>query len=160
MIPWPLLLNRYTAGAAALAVVAAGAFWYGGELIQTGYDRAKQEIEAHYAEVARKAEAGYRARERTHAAELANISKGTADETRDLAAAVARLTSELSKRPDRPAGGPVPPSPADPVGCTGAGLYRPDAAFLVGESARADRLRVELKACQAAYDSAVRLTSP
>ena len=57
MIPLALLLNRYTAGAAALAVVAAGAFWYRGELIQTGYDRAKQEIEAHYAEVARKAAA-------------------------------------------------------------------------------------------------------
>lgn len=44
MIPLALLLNRYTAGAAALAVVAAGAFWYRGELIQTGYERAMSEV--------------------------------------------------------------------------------------------------------------------
>lgn len=44
MIPLALLLNRYTAGAAALAVVAAGAFWYRGELIQTGYDTAMSEV--------------------------------------------------------------------------------------------------------------------
>lgn len=45
MIPLALLFNRYTAGAAALAVVAAGAFWYRGELIQTGYDRAMAEVQ-------------------------------------------------------------------------------------------------------------------
>lgn len=160
MIPWPLLINRYTAGAAALAVVAAGAFWYRGELIQTGYDRAKQEIEAHYAEVARKAEAGYRARERTHAAELASISKGTADETRALAATVARLVGELRNRPERPAGGAVPTGGASPVACTGAQLYRPDALAFAGEAARADSLRLQLADCQAKYDSAVRLTNP
>lgn len=44
MIPLALLLNRYTAGAAALAVVAAGALWYRGELIQTGYDQAISEV--------------------------------------------------------------------------------------------------------------------
>lgn len=159
MIPLALLLNRYTAGAAALAVVATGAFWYRGELIQTGYDRAKQEIEVHYAEVARKAEAGYRARERGHAAELASISKGTADETRALAATVARLVGELRNRPERPAGGAVPAGGADPVACTGAQLYRPDAEFLVWESARANQLRIDLADCQARYDSAVRLTN-
>lgn len=159
MIPLALLLNRYTAGAAALAVVAAGAFWYRGELIQTGYDRAKQEIEAHYAEVARKAEAGYRARERQHSADLANISKGTADETRALAATVARLVGELRNRPERPAGGAVPTGGASPVACTGAQLYRPDAAFLIGESAAANQLRIDLADCQARYDSAVRLTN-
>ncbi len=50
MIPWPLLLNRYTAGAAALALVAAGAFWYRGELIQTGYDRAMGKVQVAQAE--------------------------------------------------------------------------------------------------------------
>ncbi len=159
MIPLALLLNRYTAGAAALAVVAAGAFWYRGELIQTGYDRAKQEIEAHYAEVARKAEAGYRARERTHTADLSTITQRTADETRALSASVARLVGELRNRPERPAGGAVSQGGAGPVACTGAELYRPDAAFLIGESAAANQLRIDLAACQARYDSAVRLTN-
>lgn len=159
MIPWPLLLNRYTAGAAALAVVAAGAVWYRGELIQTGYDTARVEIEAHYAEVARKAEAGYRARERQHNSDLSTITQRTADETRLLAASVARLAGELRNRPERPAGGAVPTGGAGQVACTGAQLYRPDAAFLIGESAAADQLRIDLADCQARYDSAVRLTN-
>lgn len=45
MIPLALLLNRYTLAAAAVAVVAAGAFWYRGELIQTGYDTAMAEVQ-------------------------------------------------------------------------------------------------------------------
>jgi hypothetical protein len=117
------------------------------------------EAKAHFTEVARKAEAAHRQRERQHADDLAAINQRKADETRALALAVAQLTSELSKRPDRPAGGAVPTGTADPVGCTGAQLYRPDAAFLVGESARADQLRIALDGCQAAYDSAVRLTN-
>ena len=154
MIPLALLFNRYTAGAAALAVVAAGAFWYRGELIQAGYDRAKQEIEAHYAEVARKAEAGYRERERTHTADLSAITQRTTDETRALAATVARLVGELRNRPERPAGGAMPTGGAGPVACTGAQLYRSDAQFLVRESSRADRLLADLGQCQAQYDKA------
>ena len=118
------------------------------------------EAKAHFAEAARKAEAANRNQERQHAGDLATITQRKTDEARALALAVAQLTGELSRRPDRPAGGPVPTGPADPVGCTGAQLYRPDAAFLVGESARADQLRIALDGCQAAYDSAVRLTNP
>ena len=59
--------------------------------------------------------------------------------------------SQLRERPARP--DHLSQSTGDSVGCTGASLYRPDAEFLIGESARADRLRVQLSACQAAYDS-------
>lgn len=118
------------------------------------------EAKAHYAEVARNAEAAHRQQERQHADDLVAINQRKADETRALALAVAQLTGELSKRPDRPAGGAVPSGPADPVGCTGAQLYRPDALAFAGEAARADRLRLELEACQARYDSAVKLTNP
>jgi len=45
MIPLALLLNRYTLAAAAVAVVAAGAFWYRAELIQSGYDTAMTEVQ-------------------------------------------------------------------------------------------------------------------
>jgi hypothetical protein len=62
--------------------------------------------------------------------------------------------SSLSDRPDRPADRPDVPQdsdigavPAD--GCTGAELFRPDAEFLVGQAARADQLRIALKACLA-----------
>ncbi|OYQ41115.1 hypothetical protein CHU94_08375 [Rhodoferax sp. TH121] len=70
----------------------------------------------------------------------------------DLATALERLR----ERPDRPSGANLPadtgagPNP----GCTGAQLFRPDAGFLVRESARADKLLADLAQCQAAYDSA------
>lgn len=70
----------------------------------------------------------------------------------DLATALAGLQN----RPDRPSAGSVPTDtgPRPNPGCTGAQLFRPDAGFLVRESARADKLLADLAQCQAAYDSA------
>ena len=155
MIPWPLLLNRYTAGAAALAVVAAGALWYRGELIQTGYDQAINEVR----EAASIADAAARSRELEAAQTLADIQQKAADEKARLSADLASALDSLRKRPARPAGA-VPASPADPVGCTGASLFAEDASAALREAARADRLRADLETCRQAYDSAVRLTNP
>ena len=77
----------------------------------------------------------------------------------DMVSALLALFAELRDRPERPAGGAVPTGGAGQVACTGAQLYRPDAAFLIGESAAADQLRLDLADCQARYDSAVRLTN-
>ena len=73
-----------------------------------------------------------------------------------------RALDELRKRPQRPAvqiaGTAVVPAPTgageSAGGCTGAGLYREDAGFLVGEAARANQLGAYLKACYAGYDRA------
>lgn len=117
------------------------------------------QAEATRSETARLAEAGHRARERTAAETLATITQDAENEKAALRRRVAALADSLRNRPDRPAGGgDVPPSPADPVACTGAQLYRSDAGFLVGESARADQLRADLAACRAAYDAAVEMT--
>ena len=112
-----------------------------------------------YAEAARVAEAGNRAAERTHAEEIATIQQKADHEKTALFADVARLADSLRKRPERPASGAMPSGAADPVGCTGAQLYRADGEFLAGETARAENLRLQLAACQAAYDSAVKLTN-
>jgi len=40
-----LLLNRYALAAALVATLLAGAYWYRGELIQTGYDQAMTEVQ-------------------------------------------------------------------------------------------------------------------
>ena len=118
---------------------------------QTEYDRT---------ETARMASASHRANELVAAVTLAAITQKAQDEKTDLQRRVAALTDGLRHRPARPAGGgDVPTGPADPVACTGAQLYRPDASFLVGESARADQLRADFAACQAAYDAAVTLTN-
>lgn len=114
------------------------------------------------AETARAAEADARERERTHADTLQAITTEAAHEKHRLASDLKRALDSLRHRPERPAGpagGAVPAGAGDPVGCTGAELFRGDAAFLVREASRADELRADLVACQAAYDSAVTLTA-
>lgn len=118
--------------------------------------------EATRAEVARLAEAGHREREHAHAQAIATTTQKATDEKRRLAALVADLRGQLRDRPQRPApgGGDVPGGTGSPLACTGAQLYRPDAELLVGESDRADGLRIQLAECQARYDAAVKLTAP
>jgi hypothetical protein len=124
-------------------------------------DNAKVELsdlKAQHAEAARAAEASARAKEQAAAATLAAIEKKAHDEQKALAAQLAIAHRELRSRADRPSDGDMSKNPSTTVGCTGAQLYRSDAAFLIGESARADRLRIALAACQAAYDNAVKIT--
>lgn len=91
------------------------------------------------------------------AALQASMDKLREDKNREAAKlrrTVAALTDSLRDRPDRPA---VPASATagdGATGCTGAELYKPDGTFLVGESARADQIRLALKACQDAYQAA------
>ena len=117
-------------------------------------------LKTEHAEAARAAEASARAKEQEAAATLAKTEKEARDAQKRLSADLAAALRELRDRPKRPASGDVPKSGGDPVGCTGTGLHREDAEFLVGESARADQLRIALARCQAAFDSAVKLTNP
>lgn len=98
-----------------------------------------------------KAIADSRAKEQAAQAAVDQISKAKNAKLKTLSADYQRLSDSVSKRPDRPVG-PVSESAGGGVGCTGASLSAPDAGFLARESARADRLRISLDACQAAYD--------
>ena len=62
----------------------------------------------------------------------------------------------LRDRPSRDSAGGVPKDSATgaALGSTGADLLRDDAAVLVREAGRADRLRLQLIDCQAAYSRA------
>lgn len=121
---------------------------------------ATAQAEAMRSETARIAEASHRARERAHTEAIQTATQKAHHENRRLAAELQRTLDSLHDRPDRPAGGAVPPPAADGLACTGAQLYRPDAEFLVRESTRADQLRAELATCHEAYDAAVTLTAP
>jgi hypothetical protein len=69
----------------------------------------------------------------------------------DLAGALDRLRD----RPARPGEGDLPsPTGVGPGGCTGAGLFRPDAEFLTRKAAQRDAIAVLLAECQAAYGNA------
>jgi hypothetical protein len=73
----------------------------------------------------------------------------------DLSAALERLR-ERPERPERTGEGSLPSNTGTAAGasCTGAQLYWSDAVFLEREAHRAERLRLDLAECQAAYDSA------
>lgn len=76
-------------------------------------------------------------------------------------AQIARLNADLaialgglSDRAPRPGAVDLSSNSTIGSGCTGRELYRPDGEFLARESARAERLRLDLWQCQAAYQAA------
>lgn len=106
-----------------------------------------------------KRERQYRDTETALRTEIDKNRKASDEVIRTISADRARALEQLRNRPERPpsvAGGAVPadPSPDGPAatGCTGSGLWRPDAAFLVGEAARALELKEHLRACYAHVD--------
>jgi hypothetical protein len=108
-------------------------------------------------EQARSLEAA-RAREHLLQTEIDKIRQEKNREIVNLNRRNAALADSLRSRPERPASVPAPTPPAPSVGpnaqsCTGRELYRPDAEFLVREAARADQIRINLAACEAAYNS-------
>jgi hypothetical protein len=146
---------------AGIALVATNVGWLGERHRHAETRAAWAAEQTAAAQAARDAEAEYRAREKTNADTLTAITKKAEDEKAVLRRRAAALADSLRNRPDPPAGGgDVPTVAAGDLGCTGAGLYRPHAGFLVGEAARANQLRAELAECRAKYDAAVKLTAP
>lgn len=149
-------MSRFLLAMAGIALVGANLGWLAERHLHAETRAAWATERAESAEAAQVAESEYRAREQANTESLNAIQRKAEHEKADLRRRAAALADGLRNRPQRPAsGGDVPASAADPVACTGAQLYRPDAGFLVGESARADQLRADLAACQAAYDAAV-----
>ena len=77
-----------------------------------------------------------------------------------LNTSLASAIAGLRERPARPGAGDLPQHPGPGEGCTGAGLYLPDAEFLAREAARAKQLQIRLNQCYAAYDTARKALSP
>lgn len=159
-------MNRFLLTMAGVALVATNVGWLAerhrhaetrAELADTRATWAAER--AATAEAARLAEAEYRAREQANAEALTAIQRKAEDEKADLRRRAAALADSLRNRPDRPdrpaSGGDVPASATDPVACTGAELYRADGEFLAREFERAERLRIEVAECRAAYDAQV-----
>jgi hypothetical protein len=90
------------------------------------------------------------------AATIDNQRSQTNAQINALNTSLAGAIAGLRERPPRDSAGGVPRNPATgaAIGATGADLLRQDAEFLVREAARADRLRLQLAQCQAAYQSA------
>lgn len=151
--------------AVAIAIALAGSHWKAyrsGD--KSGATRVQAVFDAYIAKrtsEALEAEAAARAREVDLQAK-ADKQRGISNaRIRSLDLELAESLRRLRNRPERPAPGDVPTVAGvgdRGPGCTGARLFRSDGEFLVGLAADANRLRIGLAACQAAYGAARALT--
>ena len=155
------LTTRWVWVGLVAVVVGAGGAWTaystgyeaGATRVQTAWDAERLEALRARAEF----ETAARKREQELAARAAQQRQELRREINRIEQRHAAVVDGLRDRPDRPAvdGGAVPGAATAGVepatGCTGAELYRPDGEFLAREAARADRLRLALATCIAAY---------
>lgn len=114
-------------------------------------------IRAHQEEQHAIDQAAARITEQTLAAEADTTRKEKHEAVTTLERRVAALSERLRlERADRPAAsGSEATPPASPgPGSTGAGLYRQDGIFLVGEAASAAQVGIERDACRKLYSQA------
>lgn len=142
---------RYFLAAAIFAAYGAVSFYlgndYGAETVQAKWDTEKASIVT--------------AQRDKEALLQANMDKLRTEKNNELARLnrhVRTLSDSLRNRPERPAVPEVASAGDAAAGCTGARLYKPDGEFLVGESSRADQLKLALITCQDAYQAASKQT--
>lgn len=148
------LLNWRVIAGLILTVLLAGSHWkayhMGGASVQAKWNAESLSVAKQSLRLSEEA-----TRTTTNLEAAADQLKGNKNaQIRTLDARVAELTGQLRDRPERPREGDLPASAiAGAVpSCTGAGLYRSDAEFLIGEAARAKRLQLDLAQCQAQYN--------
>lgn len=156
------------AAVAALVISYAGTGWYG---YSSGKETGMAEVQQKWDEeraliLAAQAEEQMKARQREQELQAltAKLRREKDAEVRRLTRQYAALADSVRNRPERPSDSDseLPADSGDSsggAGCTGAELFQPDAAFLIREAERADQLRIALQQCQAAYESARKVTS-
>ncbi len=151
MIPAAMIPYLIRAGIVAAVLLA---LWGGVKIHDHNIVRAEQEkAAAVLVKANEKARADIAKTEQT-LAENAAQQKGQDDEKisrlNTNLAAVQRLLQSRTRRPATKTSAPAITSQT----CTGAGLFREDADFLVGESAAADSLTIDLDTCTKLYNNA------
>ena len=148
------MLNwRWLVAAALVAVLSATHLWAwraGSASTQAKWDAATAAQTA--ATLALVQDAQDKERSLQEAAEKLRRAKN--EQINRLATDLADALSRLRDRPSRPGESGVPADASAGAGCTGASLFREDAAFLVREANRADRLLADLAQCQTQYAKA------
>jgi hypothetical protein len=158
---------KYVVDAIVIAALIAGACW-----LRHWDTTTQQEIGAARVQAAwdneKTVNADARAKEVAANAAKTAALQATIDTQRSQANAqinalnssLASAIAGLRERPARPNGSDLPQHPSSGEGCTGAGLYRPDAEFLTREAARAKQLQIRLDQCYGAIDAAREAISP
>ena len=135
MFPLPIL--TYVKMAAAIAALAFS--WYLGYSFEASrFDRYKADQVLETQKL-----------KDEHQAAADRIEKDKNDQINVINTQLANALVELRNRPSRPKSETTNASTCG----TGATLYAEDGSFLIGEAARADKLRSALQACYEQYDS-------
>lgn len=150
-------MSRIRMAAIAMLLGLAGyiLWWVGSSLYAAGQQATQSEWDA---DVIIRNRAALRAHDQAREREqelqriMAHKDKEKRDAETKLVADYAAVIASLLSRPERAGPGEGAASAGGGVGCTGAELYRQDAEFLAGEAARAERVRLQLDACQFKYD--------
>lgn len=133
--------------------------WTAMSVYNAGFRAGESKIQAKWdAEVAQMAQAqaaevnAARIREQELQALISQQQRTHRNEVARINARHAAAIDGLRDRPERPDSGGVPASPGTYIGCTGAGLARPDAEFLARYAADAQQLASGLMVCMSTLD--------
>ena len=157
MNPWVILGVVLAIGAAA-----GGGYYKGNSAgkaeVQQLWDKEKAEQYAEYA----KGQEAARQKEQELQAQADRLRRDKDAEIRNISARATALANSLQYREARPAEGSSVPLASEngstAAGCTGAGLYRPDAEFLLREAAAGQQCQAFLRECRETYEAAIKLT--
>jgi hypothetical protein len=145
-----ILMNRWVLGGLAGLVMLGFSFWKGytsgKDVIQQKWDAEKVVLERE----AQEAKDQAREAERNMQSEVNRIQKEKHHAIKAADSKYRTLIDSLRNRPE--ARDTMPSSTGDVVGCTGAQLARPDAEFLAGYAADAERLQAAYNSCRQAYE--------
>lgn len=150
MIPLPAL-NFRVLGLFLLVVFSALAGW---KVNGWRLDAKIETIQKNHANALAKAIHEARTKEQEMQIIADNVRKQKDENISKINNRLATALSELRERPYRPSPTVSDTSSArsSAEGCTGGELFRQDAEFLIGEAARADKLRESLFQCHQQYN--------
>ena len=147
-----ILMNRWVLGGLAGLVMLGFSFWKGytsgKDVIQQKWDAEKVVLERE----AQEAKDQAREAERSMQKEVNRIQREKHDAVKVANSKYRTLVDSLRNRPETRATDAMPSGAGDVVGCTGAQLARPDAEFLAGYAADAERLQAAYNSCRQAYE--------
>jgi hypothetical protein len=122
--------------------------------IYQGYEYGRRSLQAEWDAEKATAITAQRDKEAALQASMDKLREDKNRETAKLQRTVAALSNSLRDRPERPAV-PASANAGDAGGwCSGPQLYREDAALVISESERAEKIRLQLIQCQKMYREA------
>ena len=147
------LMNRWVLGGLAGLVMLGFSYWKG---YTHGSNNTQEKWDAERVVLERQAQEWkdeVRETERQLQAKADKIQREKHNAVKAADSKYAALIDSLRNRAETRSNDPVSDSAGDVVGCTGAGLARPDAEFLAGFAADAARLQAQYNACKAGYEA-------